>query len=109
MAAEAVEGASLVAVSLHALCELVWVLDRSYGVGRQDISHAIRLLIAADTVALDRQAVEAGLAILDRGGDFADGVIAFEGRSLGGEVFATFDRKAARLLDEQGLKTEVLG
>ncbi len=33
---------------------------------------------------------------VDAGGDFADGVIAYEGRWLGGETFVSFDRKAAR-------------
>ena len=42
--------------------------------------------------------------MLARGGDFADGVIAFEGRSLGGEVFATFGRKAADLAGSAGLR-----
>ena len=51
---------------------------------------------------LDRAAVEAGLALLEAGGDFADGAIAFEGRRLGGEIFATFDKKAAALLKATG-------
>jgi len=51
---------------------------------------------------MDRAAVEAGLAMADAGGDFADGVIAFEGRALGGETFVSFDKKAVRLLRDIG-------
>lgn len=40
--------------------------------------------------------------MLDAGGDFADGVIAFEGRQMGGETFVTFDRRAAKLLEAGG-------
>ena len=46
--------------------------------------------------------VEAGLEILEAGGDFADGVIAYEGRWLGGEAFVSFDAKAVNLLERRG-------
>jgi hypothetical protein len=32
--------------------------------------------------------------MLDAGGDFADGVIAYEGKWLGAETFVSFDKKA---------------
>ncbi|TIV19708.1 MAG: type II toxin-antitoxin system VapC family toxin, partial [Mesorhizobium sp.] len=35
-AAETLEGAELVAISVQALCKFVWVLDRSYRVARSD-------------------------------------------------------------------------
>lgn len=39
----------------------------------------IRSLLESAAVRVDRPAIEAGLAMLVAGGDFADGVIAFEG------------------------------
>jgi predicted nucleic-acid-binding protein len=45
---------------------------------------------------------------MDAGGDFADGVIAFEGRRLGGDVFLTFDRQAAKLIAAAGGAVELL-
>jgi predicted nucleic-acid-binding protein len=98
----AMEQADLVAVSLHALCELVWVLHRRYDVSRGDIAVAIRQLMNTQNIVLNRPAVEAGLSVLDAGGDFADGVIAFEGQWLGGETFVSFDQKAVALLTAQG-------
>jgi len=53
-------------------------------------------------------AVEAGLAVLDKGGDFADGAIAYEGRWLGGEEFVSFDKEAVSLLQSQGRKARLL-
>ncbi len=47
--------------------------------------------------------------MLEAGGDFADGVIAFEGRRLGGEIFASFDRTAVGLVTAQGGDTHLLG
>ncbi|MFA8593984.1 VapC toxin family PIN domain ribonuclease, partial [Xanthomonas campestris pv. campestris] len=45
---------------------------------------------------------------LDAGGDFADGVIAYEGNWLGGETFVSFDKKAVVLLTAQGQSTRLL-
>lgn len=99
--------AELLAVTLPVLCEMCWVLRRSYKFGNNDIAAAIRLLLDADNVALDRPPVEAGLAILDAGGDFADGVIAHEGQWLGGETFVSFDKKAVGLLEKRGIPARI--
>jgi predicted nucleic-acid-binding protein len=100
--------AELVAISQVALCELVWVLSHSYKAPAADIAEAIRRLTDADNVAVDRRSLEAGLAFLDRGGDFADGVIAHQGYELGGDVFVSFDKKAVGLVDEVGEATLLL-
>lgn len=94
--------ASLIAVTLPCLCEFVWVLRKLYGFERTEISAAIRALLAAANVEANRPAVEAGLAVLEAGGDFADGVIAHEGAWLGGKAFLSFDQKAVALLKAQG-------
>jgi predicted nucleic-acid-binding protein len=100
--------AEVVALALPALCELVWVLSRGYKIGSPDVAQAIRLLINSANVVVNRPAVEFGLALLDAGGDFADGVIAYEGNWLGGETFVSFDRSAVQLLTAQGLSTRLL-
>ncbi len=100
--------AELVVVTLPSLCEFVWVLRTVYGFRGSDISSAVRKLLAAENVETNRPAVEAGLAILNSGGDFADGVIAYEGRWLGGETFVSFDRKAVESLKAQGVAVKLL-
>lgn len=96
--------AGLVALPVTVLCELCWVLGRTYKWSPADIARVLRTLTSADNVALDRQAVEAGLAMLDVGGDFADGAIAYGGTWLGAETFVSFDQKAVALLKKQGTK-----
>ncbi len=108
MAIAALAEAELVAVALSALCEVVWVLSKGYKSSRAEISTSIKKLLNAPNVALDRQAVLAGLDLLDAGGGFADGVIAHEGRALGGEVFVSFDKKAVKLMLSQDRKARVL-
>lgn len=107
-AIEAMAKAEVVAVSLHALCEMVWVLRRCYEVSRIDIAAAISQLLRTRNVVLNRSAVEAGLSSLIAGGDFADGVIAFEGRWLGGDTFVSFDRQAVALLTADGQAARLL-
>jgi predicted nucleic-acid-binding protein len=102
IAASLLTEAEAVAVTLSSLCEFVWVLRRGYKQNASRIAAAIRQLIGSTNVIVDRPAVEAGLAVLERGGDFADGVIAFEGRRLGGRVFTSFDQKAVQLIEATG-------
>jgi len=100
--------ADVVALALPALCELVWVLSQGYKIAGVDIAEAIRRLINGANVVVNRPAADAGLAMLDAGGDFADGVIAYEGSWLGAESFVSFDRKAVKLLEAKGEAARLL-
>lgn len=101
-AVELLTKAELIAVSAPCLCEFAWVLARVYGFAAVDVSAAIVALLDAGNVAVNRPAAESGLAVLRAGGDFADGVIAYEGRWLGGDTFVSFDRQAVSLIARQG-------
>ena len=108
VAAQILEDAEVIAISHACLCELVWVLSRSYRFDRQSIVAALSALIAVHNVVVDRPAVEAGLSVFKEGGDFADGVIAHEGSWLGGETFVSFDKQAVQVIAAQGTKTRLL-
>jgi predicted nucleic-acid-binding protein len=108
-AARILKEATLIAVSLPVLCELVWVLRRGAKLSRDEVAQTIRDLLATDKVSMNRSAVEAGLAMIEAGGDFADGVIAHEGLWLGGETFVSFDETAVELLSGQGQPAQLLG
>ena len=107
-AAKILEEASLIAVSLPCLCELVWILLRGAQLPKEKVAVAIQALLDAENVVMNRPAVEAGLSILEAGGDFAGGVIAYEGNWLGGETFVSFDKKAVALLTAQGQSARLL-
>ena len=108
LAAKALLNAELVAVTLPSLCEFVWVLTRGYKRNTSEVAHALRRLIESASVVVDRSAVEAGLAVLEQGGDFADGVIAIEGRRAGGCVFTSFDKDAVELISANGGEARLL-
>ena len=106
--AKVLQQAELVAVPVPVLCEFVWVLRRGYKKSVPEVSGAIRRLMKSANVVMNRPAVEAGLSVLDAGGDFADGVIAYEGRWLGAETFVSFDRNAVGMLAGLGESARLL-
>jgi len=89
-------------------CEFVWVLRRGYKKSASEISAAIHRLTKSVNVVVNRPAVEAGLAVLEAGGDFADGIIAHEGNWLGAEELVSFDAKAVSLLQSQDVRARLL-
>jgi predicted nucleic-acid-binding protein len=102
------KAAELVAIPIPSLCELVWVLSQGYKIPPREIAEAIRRLMNSANVVVNRPAAEAGLALLEAGGDFADGVIAFEGNWLGADTFVSFDKKAVKLIEAQGGSARLL-
>ena len=107
-ARELLREASLIAVPLLCLCELVWVLRHGAKLPRDDVATAVRSLMNAGNVVVNRPAAELGLAVLEAGGDFADGALAYEGAWLGGETFVSFDKQAVTLLSRQGEAAQLL-
>jgi predicted nucleic-acid-binding protein len=104
----ALKTAELVAIPIPSLCEMVWVLSQGYKIPPRDIAEAIRRLTNSANVEVNRPAAEAGLALLEAGGDFADGAIAFEGNWLGADTFVSFDKKAVKLMEAQGGSARLL-
>jgi predicted nucleic-acid-binding protein len=102
------KNADAVALAIPALCELVWVLSQGYKIPSRDIAETIRRLMNGANVVVNRPAAEAGLTLLDAGGDFADGVIAYEGSWLGADAFVSFDKKAVKLMEAQGGSARLL-
>lgn len=107
-AANLLRSAELLAVPVAALCEFVWVMRQGYKRPAAEVAHSIRSLIESENVVINQPAVDAGLEILDKGGDFADGAIDYEGRWLGAEEFVSFDKQAVSLLRSQGRKARLL-
>lgn len=87
---------------------MLWVLLRGYRYSAAQVAQAVRALIQVRHVVCHTPAVLAGLAVLEAGGDFADGAMAYEGELLGGPEFVTFDQQAAKVLKEQKRKVRWL-
>jgi predicted nucleic-acid-binding protein len=100
--------AEIIALPLACLCELAWVLRRVYGFQRDEILLALQTVLEVENVAVNRAAADVGVATLRAGGDFADGVIAWDGAWLGGESFVSFDKRAVNVLKKQGIAARLL-
>jgi len=107
-AAHLLRSADRIAIPLVALCEFAWVMRNGYKRPAAEVATSIRSLVNSAKVIVDRSTVQAGLEVLDAGGDFADGVIAHEGAWLGAEEFVSFDKKAVSLLKSQGKRARLL-
>jgi len=91
-----------------ATAEVASPTESSGVAGSRTLAKAIRTLLTSENVETNRPAVDAGLAVLDAGGDFADGAIAYEGRWLGAEVFVSFDKHAVETLKAEGQTARLL-
>ena len=97
-AEELIESADTIVLSTIVLCEAVWVLSKAYRYKNGEIVEVITDLIGSSNVEVDRAAAEAGLSMLVRSGDFADGVIEHEAMKKGCSQLATFDEEFAERL-----------
>ncbi|MEM9011220.1 MAG: type II toxin-antitoxin system VapC family toxin [Pseudomonadota bacterium] len=80
------------------LCELVWVLDRAYGYGREQIAPVLEALLRSADLRVEDEGLAWRALDLYRGGaDFADALLALSNREAGAEETLTFDRRAAAL------------
>ena len=86
-------------VSVVAMVETVWVLDRAYGLAAWDIAAAIERMLQIEVLVVEReQEVFAAMVALKQGrGSFANALIAELGASAGCVHTLTFDNKAVRL------------
>jgi len=88
-------------VSVVAMVETVWVLDRAYGLSSQEISAAVERILQIDVLIVENeQEVFTAMVALRRGeGSFADALIGALGTKVGCARTLTFDPKALRLPD----------
>jgi predicted nucleic-acid-binding protein len=86
-------------VSIVAIVEMAWVLERSYGLADQEVAAVIERLLQAPSFVVENELeVFTALTALKEGrGDFADLVLGELGHSAGCSVTYTFDRKASLL------------
>jgi predicted nucleic-acid-binding protein len=86
-------------VSIVAMVETVWVLDRAYGLADREIANAIELVLQADILVVENeQEVFTAMITLKEGrGSFADALIAALGARAGCVRTLTFDHQALQL------------
>lgn len=86
-------------VSIVAMVETVWVLDRAYGLTALEIAAVVERLLQVEVLAIENeQEVFTAMVALKQGrGSFADALIAELGARAGCTRTLTFDQKAVQL------------
>ncbi len=86
-------------ISIVAMAETVWVLERPYGLSLRKLASAIERMLQTDVLNIENeQEVFTAMIALKQGqGDFADALIAALGAKAGCKHTLTFDQKALRL------------
>jgi predicted nucleic-acid-binding protein len=86
-------------VSVVAMAETVWVLDRAYSLSDEEIVAAIQRMLQIDVLVMENeQEVFAAMTAVEEGlGSFADALIGARGAKAGCAATLTFDKKALRL------------
>ncbi|HKQ86431.1 MAG TPA: type II toxin-antitoxin system VapC family toxin [Candidatus Acidoferrales bacterium] len=86
-------------ISVVVMAEIVWVLDRAYGLtGREIVAAIERMLQTGVLLVENEQEVFTAMIMLKEGrGSFADALIAELGSRVGCLHTLTFDEKALRL------------
>jgi predicted nucleic-acid-binding protein len=86
-------------VSIVAVVETVWVLERAYRVKAYEIAAAVERMLQADVLVVENeQEVFTAMMTLKNGqGSFADAVIAALGAKANGSCTSTIDQEALRI------------
>lgn len=86
-------------ISIVAMAEMVWVLERAYHLAGAEIAAAVERTLQADLLVVEseQEVFTAMIALKEGRGAFADALIGVLGTKAGCTHTVTFDRKAARL------------
>ena len=86
-------------VSIVAMVETVWVLDRAYELTTNEIAAAVERMLQTSVLVVEneQQVFTAMIALKEGRGSFADALIVALGARVGCSRTLTFDQKALRL------------
>ena len=86
-------------ISIVAMVETVWVLDRAYGLADDEIVAALERMLQANTLVVEneQEVFTAMIALKEGSGSFADALIGALGARAGCSRTMTFDKTALRL------------
>jgi len=86
-------------ISIVAMAEVVWVLDRAYGLSQDAVADVIERMLAAETLVIENEheVYTAMRALREGRGRFSDALIGALNTRAGCSRTISFDRRALRL------------
>lgn len=94
-------------IPIQVFCELDWVLRKREKIPRNDVVLFFMDLINRPNISFDNTEFEKGLYFLKNGGDFADGVIAYQTTHFDNAKWLTFDKDGRKLAKRVGIGLEI--
>lgn len=97
-------------VSIVAMVETVWVLDRAYGLETREIAAAVERLLQTEVLAVEneQEVFTAMIALKEGTGSFSDAIIGALGVKAGCAYTLTFDRKPSGRQGSNSLESRVM-
>lgn len=95
-------------LSMVTLCEAVWVMKKRIKLRNPVIVTVLQGLAKQSHIKFDRTIFEIGIAFLQAGGDFADGVIAYQVSQFDHAHLLTFDKDAQKIAKNLTIAVEAL-
>lgn len=92
-------------IPMMVFCEIDWLLRKKVKIPRMEIVEFFERLIKKPNIVFDKQALEIGLYFLKKGGDFADGLIAYQTMGYDNATLLTFDKKAQTIAQSLFINT----
>ena len=83
-------------IPIQTFCELDWVLRKKVKIQRSEVIDCFEDLATRANISFNRDEFERGLYFLKNGGDFADGIIAYQAQHHDVSLL-TFDQKAQNI------------
>ncbi|WP_230659187.1 PIN domain-containing protein [Psychrobacter sp. I-STPA10] len=79
------------------VCETIWVIKDKMKIPRQSVIQILTALVEQDNILIATEAFDYGMNFLKSGGDFADGVIAYQAHCHDNATLLTFDKKSQKI------------
>lgn len=79
------------------VCETIWVIKDKMKIPQQSVIQILTALVEQDNILTATETFNYGMKFLKSGGDFADGVIAYQAQCHDNATLLTFDKKAQKI------------
>lgn len=95
-------------IPILVFCEVVWVMKKRSKIPNEKIALLLNSLVANERVIYDSLNFTNGMKFLQKGGDFADGVIAHLTYQFDNAILLTFDKNSSKIANQFNIANTLL-
>lgn len=94
-------------LAMQTFCEIDWVLRKTVKVKRDKVVEFFEMLVSRENIQFNRDEFYYGLEFLKQGGDFADGIIAYQTEQYPNAKFLSFDKQARKIAQSLNIDLKI--